>query len=311
MKKDFERFLETFDSPNTVKVIRSFEGMLERDWSNCTPALLETVILMGRPGSPKDITTRLFVLSKYARFLGNSDMEEQIRDVDRNVLWKLAKPHASRKFISNSQFEQIYSDIEKYEEYNSLYLQTLFRSVYEGIYSDDMSVIKNLRVSDLWWDGTTLSLDDGGKYNISISERLSGDLTKLGSIDVWERRNRYGTCKIKTQGLHKDTCFKVENRKGSAEYAYRFSYYRMLRNIAKEYVGYNLLPLQLYVSGIMHRICIKLKDNDIDIEEAFSDNNRNRKINQIISDELKRSAYDIEVRNFREMVKGHIDVFIE
>ena len=30
---------------------------------------------------------------------------------------------------------------------------------------------------------------------------------------------------------------------------------------------------------------------------------------KIISDELKRSMCDTPVRNFREMVKGHIDIF--
>lgn len=311
VRNDFERFLETFDSPNSVKVARSFEEICEYDWSNCTPIMIETVILNLNPNSPKAITTASYILSKYAKYIRNSDMEEMIKDIDRSVIWELAKPNASRKFISHSQFEQIYDDIEKYEEYNSLYMQTLFRSLYEGIYSDDMSVVKNLKASDVDVGCAILRPDGGEPYEIPISKRLSSDLIELGEIDIWERRNRYGTCKIKTMGLSKDACFKVENRKGSSEYSYRFSYYRMLRSISKEYIGYSLLPLQLYVSGIMNRICIKLKENGIEIENAFSDNNRNRKVNRIISDELNRSGYAIEVRNFREMVKGHIDMFFE
>lgn len=311
MNNDFERFLGTFDSPNTIKVMKNFEVMLNRDWNNCTPALIETVILSAVPKSPKDITTRLFALSKYADFLCDDDMKEIVRDIDRKVLWKLAKPRAERKFISYLQFRRIYEDIELYNDYNAMYIQTLFRSVYEGIYCDDMSVVKNLRSSDISDTGIQLKPDNGESYCMSVSDGLSKDLIKLGDIDIWERRNRYGTCKIKTTGLYDDTCFKVENRKGSAEYAYRFSYYRILRNISKEYVGYDLLPLQLYVSGIMHRISIELKEHGVSICEAFSDNNKDRKINKIIADELKRSAYDIEVRNFREMVSGHVDVFNE
>lgn len=311
VRNDFERFLETFDSPNSVKVARSFEKICEYDWSNCTPIMIETAILSLKPNSPKAITTMSYILSKYAKHIGNSDMYEMVRDIDRNTIWELAKPDSSRKFISHAQFKQIYNDIEKYEEYNSLYMQSLFRSLYEGIYSDDMSVVKNLKASDVQTDYVTLRPDEEKPYDVPISERLAGDLTKLGAIDTWERRNRYGICKIKTTGLNKDTCFKVENRKGSSAYAYRFSYYRMLRNVSKEYVGYGLSPLHLYISGIMHRICAELKGNNIDIEEAFSDNNRDRKISCIISDELKRSAYDIEVRNFREIVKGRIDEFLE
>lgn len=309
MEKEYEKFAETFEHPNTVKVIRSLKDIGEHDYSNCTPIDIENVILEMKPNSPKAITTIVYVLGLYAKYLGNEDMRNMVQDIDRNVIWSLAKPNAKKKFISHTHFLQVYNDIEKYEEYNSLYMQTLFRSLYEGIYNDDMSVVKNLRSSDVWWDGATLKDDDGKSYDISISERLASDLIKLGSIDTWERRNRYGTCKIKTLGLHEDTCFKVENRRGSSEYAYRFSYYRMLRNISKNYVGYNLLPLQLYVSGIMHRICIELNNRGISIEDAFADNNRDRKVNSIISDELKRSACDTPVRNFREMVKGHVDVF--
>ena len=72
---------------------------------------------------------------------------------------------------------------------------------------------------------------------------------------------------------------------------------------------YNLLPLQLYVSGIMYRIRLQFEDNNIDLYDAFSDQNRNRLVSSIISKELDKCNYNIEVRNFREMVKGHLDVF--
>jgi len=311
VKSDYERFMETFESPNTSKVIRHMKGIGEHDYSNCTPISIEEVVLSLKPNSPKAITTILYVMGLYAKYLGNDDMANIVNDVDRNVLWKLAKPNATRKFISYKQFEETCDSIEKYEEYNSLYISTLFRCLYEGIYNDDMSVVKNLRASDVRPNGVILKPDNGESYVISISERLSNDLDKLGGVNIWERKNRFGTCKIETQGLHNDTCFKVENRGGSTEYAYRFTYYRMLRNVSKNHIGYNVLPLQIYVSGIMHRICVNLRENGIDIHDAFSDNNRDRNVGRIISDELKCSMYETEVRNFREMVKGHIDVFAD
>ena len=183
------------------------------------------------------------------------------------------------------------------------------RNVIQGIYNDDMSVVKNLRASDVNGDIVTLREDNGNSYEIQVSSALAEDLKKLGNVDLWERRNRYGTVKITINGLYPDSCFKVENRKGSSEYSYRFTYYRILRKIAKEYLEYNLLPLQLYVSGIMFRIGLRLQEHGISLEEAFAPQNKNRIVNKAISWELNRCNCNTEVRNFREIVKGHIDVF--
>lgn len=309
MNNDFEGFIKTFDSPNTVRVVKSLQAIGDYDYSNCTPFDIENIILSLKPNSPKAITTIIYIMSLYAKHLGNKDMLHMIEDIDRNALWLLAKPNATKKFISNENFESVYHEIGVHEEHNSFYIQTLFRCLYEGIYCDDMSVIKNLRASDVNDSVVTLRDDNGNEYDITVSDRLAGDLVKLGDVDTWSRNNRYGVCNIAITGLHKDSCFKVENRKGSSEYSYRFSYYRILRNIAKNYVGYSLLPLQLYVSGIMYRIGKMLKQHDIAIQDAFSDNNRDKIVNTIITNELTRCMCDTPVRNFREMVKGHLEVF--
>lgn len=307
--RDFSSFIETLEPPNTKKVVKSLSKLGEYDYSNITPVKLESIILSLKPNSPKAITTICYVLGLYAKYLNDDDFYYMVHDIDRNAIWILAKPNAPKKFISNSKFKQVYKDIELYEEYNSFYISTLFRCLYEGIYSDDMSVIKNLRASDIKENIVTLRPDNGEVYDLAVSDKLASDLIKLGGIDVWERRNRYGTAKIKITGLHKDTCFKVENRKGSDAYSYRFTYYRILRKIAKEYLEFNLLPLQIYVSGIMYRIEIKLEKFDIKLEEAFATGNRNKVVNMIISNELTRCNCNTEVRNFREIVNGHLDVF--
>lgn len=311
MGSDFENFVETFKSSNTVKVVNSLQAIGQYNYRGCTPVDLEQIILELKPNSPKAITTICYVLSLYAKHLDDDRLYNMVQDIDRNALWLMAKPNAPKKFISHTTFEEIYHDIGVYEEYNSFYQQTLFRCLYEGIYNDDMSVIKNLKASDINGNLVTLREDNGNAYEIAVSDKLADDLRKLGEVDIWERKNRYGTCKIKTTGLHSDSCFKVENRRGSSEYSYRYTYYRILRKISKEYLEYNLLPLQLYVSGIMYRIGLNLKEHDVDLEEAFSHQNKNKMVSKVISDELKRCNSDTEVRNFREIVKGHLDVFCE
>lgn len=311
MERNYEGFIETFNSSNTARVASSLKGIGERDYTNCTPIDLEQVVLGLKPNSPKAIITICYMMGLYARYLGNKEMYEMVRDLDRNSLWEIAKPNAKRKFISHSVFKSAYHDVGVYEEYNGFYQQTLFRCLYEGIYSDDMSVIKNLRASDIDGNVVRLTDDSGFSYDVQVSDRLAEDMAKLSNVNVWERKNRFGTCRINIVGQHEDSCFKVERRSHSSEYSYRFTYYRILRKIAKEYLGYNLLPLQLYVSGIMHRIGLRLAEQGIRLEDAFAANNKNRIVSKIIADELERSGCNTEVRNFREIVRGHLDVFME
>lgn len=311
MQKDiFDSFIESIEQENTVKVAKSLYSMGQYDYSDISFVELENIILSMKPNSPKSITTICYVMSMFAKYIGNDDMAYMIRSIDRKSLWLRAKTGASKKFISNFDFQRVCHEIDIHEEHNVLYQNSLFRCIYEGIYCDDMGVIKNLRSSDINGNRATIRYNNGNVHELNISASLANDLLRLGENDLWWRNNRYGAFKVSIKGEYKDSCFKIEDRNGSGEYQGRYSYYRILRKISKEYVGYSLLPLQLYVSGIMHRISLLLNDHGYDISDAFANNNKNRTVNKIISDELHRSNYDIEVRNFREMVKGHIDVFI-
>lgn len=309
MSEDFKRFVETLQAQNTIKVVMSLQVIGEYDYSNCTPDKLESIILSIQPNSPKAIITICYVMSLYAKHLNNHKLYQMIQDMDKNKLWEKAKPNASKKFISHSLFDEVYHDIGVYEEFNSFYYQTLFRCLYEGIYNDDMSVIKNLRASDIKGNVVELHEDDGNSYELQISNELANGLRELAMYDVWERKNRSGICHIKLSGVHSDSCFKVELRGRSDESSYRYSYYRSLRKISKEYLEYNLLPLQLYVSGMMYRIGLQLNEYNINFEDAFATHNRDRVVSGIIASELSRCNCKTEVKNFRQMVKGHLDVF--
>lgn len=271
---------------------------------------IQQIILDLHPNSPKMITTICYVLGAYARYLKLEDVYQTIQSIDRQTLWIQAKPNADKKFISNKAFNEVVHDIGMCEDVNGNYYQSLFRCVYEGIYCDDMSVIANLRASDISGNTVTLRTDNNETYQLDLPNDLIDDLKDLAESDEWERKNRYGIFSIKVAGKYYDSCFKIENRnKGDSETTYRFGYYQRLRKISKEYLEYNLLPSQIYVSGIMYRISLKLKENNISIEDAFANENRNRLVSQIIADELKRCNYQIAVKAFRELVKGHLEIF--
>lgn len=311
-----ERFMESVKVPNTAKVVKFVLKDVDANIENYSLMELEQFILDLKPSSPKTIITICYVLGLYAKWLqeqgiiNNDNFYQMTQSLDKKLLWKKAKPNAKKKFISHEQYQTVIKDIATYEEFNALYYELLFSCIWYGIYSDDLSVIKNLRASNIEDDGTvTLQEDDGHTYKLKVPEKLAKDLKQLASINVWQRRNRFGVCNVDMRGVYSDSVFKIENRSTASNESFRFTYYAKLRKIAKEYLEYSLLPLQLYTSGIMHRIKVELDKNDIALDEAFADNSRNRMAHLIISKELVRCNSSIEIGNFRELVKGHLESF--
>lgn len=308
--------MESVKVPNTSKVVKFVLKDVDANIENYGLMELEQFILNLKPNSPKTIITICYVLGIYAKWLqeegviDNDNFYQMIQSLDKKLLWKKAKPHAKKKFISYEQYKAVIKDISMYEEYNALYYELLFGCIWFGIYSDDLSVIKNLRASNIDDDGmVTLQEDNGHIYKLKVPEKFARDLKQLAKINTWQRRNRFGVCNVDMRGVYSDSVFKIENRSTASNDSYRFTYYAKLRKMAKEYVEYPLLPLQLYTSGIMHRIKTELDNNGISLEEAFADNSRNRMAHLIISKELMRCNSGIEVGNFRELVKGHLESF--
>lgn len=316
MNKYMQEFLDSTESKNTQKVIQHVFKRIDKDnIENYNIMQMEQLILDMKPNSNKEIITIIYILSSYARWLqeqniiDNDNMYQLLQSINKNLLWKKAKPSAKKKFISNEQFNRVIHDIEMYEEYNSLYYTTLFQAIYEGIYNDDLSVLKNLRKSDIIENIVTLKEDTNHTYKIKVSEKLAKDLRHLADINIWERRNRFSVCKVEMRGNYPDSVFKVEHRSTASNDSYRFTYYSKLRKIAQNYVEHSLLPLQLFASGIMYRIKVELKKSGITIEEAFAKNSRNKTAHMIIEKELIRTNSTIELTNFRELVASHLDSF--
>lgn len=317
MNNNIQRFIETIESPNTIKVVK-YALKDNVDNIECYNLLeLEQYILDLKPNSPKAITTICYVLRLYAKWLeeqkiiADNSFYQLVQSLDKNLLWKKSKPNAKKKFMSYEQYKNVVHEIGVYEEYNALYYEVLFRSIYEGIYNEDLSVLKNLRSSDIGNGIVTLHEDNGHSYKLKVSTKLTDDLKELALIDSWERKNRYGAFKVELEGVYSNSVFKIEHRNtNSSEGAYKFSYYAKLRKISKEYLEYNMPAMQIYISGITHRIKIELEKYNISLEEAFINGDTiNKKANMIISKELIRCNYDTQISNFREMVKGHLDIF--
>ena len=174
-----------------------------------------------------------------------------------------------------------------------------------------MSVLKNLRGSDVHGNSVTLREDNGNVYNLTITSELASDIVELSNKQIWERRNRYGVCRVDMRGIYSNSVFKVEERKSANTQndKVRFCYYDKLRKICERYLDNNISPFQLYISGVMYRIVTKLKEQNININDAMSLHNRDKNIQMIIQEELTRSNYGSELGNFKEIVRGHSDIF--
>lgn len=317
MNNDIKQFVDSIESFNSRKVfVHVFKKIGDIDIVKLNAIQLQQLIIDTNPRSHKEIITIIYVLSSYAKWLQKQDIIKNdnayqiLQTIDKRLLWSKCKPMAKKKFISYEQYKEIIKDIAMFEEYNALYYELLFSCIYNGIYNEDLSVIKNLRKSDINDDGIlTLHEDNGHIYKFKVSERFALDLKKLADINIWERKNRFGTCKVDMRGTYSDSVFKIENRSTASNDSYKFTFYAKLRKITKEYLEYSLLPLQLYTSGLMHRIKIELEKNNITLEEAFAQNSRNKMAHLIIQKELTRCNSNIELGNFRDMVKGHLDSF--
>lgn len=316
---NIERFMESIESPSTTKVAKFvLKNVKDNDNIERYNLMeLEQFILDSKPSSPKAIITICYVLSMYAKWLKEQDIAEDdsmyqmIQTLDKKLLWKKSKPNAKRKFISYKQYKETVHEIGVYEDFNALYYQSLFKCIYEGLYNDDMSVLKNLRKSDIGDGIVTLREDNGHIYKLKVSERLTYELKQLADINTWERQNRFGVFEVEAKGVYPDSVFKVEsrNRGTNSGDSYKFSYYNKLRKISKEYIDYSLPPFQLYISGLMYRIITELNKNNITLQEAFTEDSRNKTAYSIISKELIRCNYETNISNFKEIVKGHLEIF--
>lgn len=324
MENYIDDFLESLESPNTKKVVKNILAKTNVENTDLQMfgdrVVITGFILNTKPNSVKAVTTTLYTIKKYYQWLyenGKIDKNvlEAIDDINRLDVWEQAKAsnHTTKKYISNKEFEETCHDIGMNEDYNANYYETLFRALYEGMYSDDeLSVIKNLRRRDINIDDSTVTLhrDDGQECKLKVTPRLAEDLYDLSKLEVWERPNPRGICKINLVGLHSDSCFKKEERNTQTDNWYN-CYYSKIRKVAKEYLGRPIKPVDIYISGIMHRLSVIFRERDLDMVEAFKKNGGTSQTSNLIERELFRSNYNNTVGAFREMVNGYVEMFVE
>lgn len=314
MNEQYQKFIDSNDSDSTKKSLKFYFELLDKHYIDISSETITTIeqlekvfVICGINNFNSLISFRS-VLKGYAIFINDKVLFNLVRKLDIYKVLKKIKPNMKHTYLSSSEFQDIYNAIGVYNEdtfsYNALYYKSLFQSIYEGIYCEDMSVLKNLRASDIEGNVVTIRDDNGSEWKTDISEQLASDLLVLANESIWYRKNRNGLCNIKTEGLYYDSVFKVEIRAYDSKYSYRSSYYIRLRKITKEYIGYSVAPKNLFLSGIINRI--KEQYGKSDEEFVLGIQNSDPLLVEIYNQEAKRCNYNVGFWNFRQTVSGRI-----
>ncbi|MCM1223528.1 MAG: hypothetical protein NC548_54675 [Lachnospiraceae bacterium] len=311
MNEKYSEFLESnreMLSKETIQLLTYYSNLGDYDYSDCTTDDLKELIKEFKPRTVTVVTRIMLVMRKYANFLNDTHFIETLNQLDRKEVWNEIKPDMTKKFFSNEEVEEIFDAINLDNELNNeVYYRGLIRCIYEGIYSKDLSVLKNLKSTDLNGNIITVREDSGNTYELEISEKLVDDIKELGYIDYWVLRNARVEYEVKTIGEDKRSCFKINHRRdGVAYYDY---YYKRMNFIFKKYYGHVVSPYVIYISGMMHRIKLALEKNGFTLRESFVEQNRDILTREIIEHEMKRSNCGMTLGDLKERIRGCIDNF--
>lgn len=318
MGVQFEEYLKTIENESTRKLLNSsYKVIGDYEDSGKTLDDVKRIFYAAKVKTPQLARNLCTQFRNFARYMQDERLLLMLDSFDTNKFLEISlkvMELGAAKYFSNEKFNTAYHSINNSYVLNPLYTQTFFLCIYEGIYSRDFSVLINLRASDIHGNSITCRNDDGSSYEIDISDKLVSDLLSLSNTHSWLSRNKYGYCEKGLFGEHYDSCFKVEKREkkdrlNPPKETYKTSYRNRLREIVSTEIGYKITAFDIYVSGLMHRISLNLVAHGFSVCKAFSKNNRNVVIKQILESELRRCNYKGTVSQFKQLVEGHLELF--
>lgn len=254
--------------------------------------------------------------TKYAEFYGYNDFLKVAEQVEPLKVWEMYCTSGLKKqrFISKYAFEKLLMEIHSEKErnteiLNSEYRVALLRCIYEGVWSDDWSVIINLRGQDVHGNVVTVRPDNREPFELTVSEELAVSLIKLSGSNSLERRNRSGMFPIPAYGKYHDSCFKLENRKDE-DIDRKQCYWRAIKKVY-EAVGFEprIKPRQLYVSGLIEKVKNELEKNGIALEQVFVYRGRHKAGIEIVKRVMDEHGYPYSYVDLSKMIIGHVENF--
>jgi len=323
--QEYLNYLEETGNASELKQAKAYKTVGKYNYTNCRENLIKEVIISCNPQKGrKSINPIIQVISNFAKYIGDNNLLQVVQSIDRDDVWNEVKGTVDDRFISHQEFEFVLNSVlrnnSKYYFYNNEYFAALFWCIYEGIYNSDYSLLYNLRACNINGCNVTTYNKNGAEYKYVLPKKLVNILLELSDKDVWE--TSYANYDL--IGEYPDCCFKKSHRtrKNDKEETadkeetnktntYVYFYRSRLRKINKEYIKRKLLPQEIFISGIMHRIILRAKEKHIKWQEIFRFKSKNSVYNNIIVQELERSHYKTSVKAFKEKVVDYLYVFEE
>lgn len=315
MGVQFEEYLKTIENENTRKLLQSSYRVIgDYEDSGKTIDDVKRIFYAAKVKTPQLARNFCTQFRNFGRSIQDQSLLQMLETIDFLEISLKVMELGAAKYFSNEKFKTAYHSINNSYVLNPFYTQTLFLCIYEGVYSRDFSVLINLRAADIHGNTITCRHGDGTSYEIDVSDKLASDLLSLSTTHSWTSRNKHGYCEKGLFGEYHDSCFKVEkrekkNRRNPPKETYKTSYRNRLREIVSTEIGYDISAFDIYVSGIMHRISLNLQLQGVSVCDAFSKNNREITVRQIIGNELRRSNYHGSISQFKQLVEGQLELF--
>lgn len=252
-------------------------------------------------------STARSTIMNYARFTNNFELFNMIDSMAVYDIWKISKPNAKASLVSGDDIVRMCNLTQRITngKDNQLYISSLLRAVYEGIWEESFEVLANLRGSDVGIGQVKLIYSNGDCNDFTISQQLSKDLKTVAANRHWDRVNGRGSFDIPIDGKYDDSVFKVEHRNNANEdEIYMRVYRRKLISITKEYVDYSIAPMNIFMSGIINRVSALLEDKGLILQTVFIENHEIGI--SVIKKELQRCHCKMSYREFKRFVNGHV-----
>ena len=290
-----------------VQSVCDFDIVMDMSQDELSGLLIEV-----HPTNARSISCYLNMLRRYAAYVGHERFIEISKGIDTTTIWNQYNTSSDRKrrYLSHSEFQSMLFNMQMEDVMNVNYYITLMQAIYEGIYSDDMSALTNMRGQDVRGNIVIVRCDNKEPFELEITSDLAERLRELAELNRWERKNRSGEFTVAIEGNYPDSCFKVENRNYVVDRDYKDCYYRYIRKVVEmTELDFPLRAKNLYISGIMHRVKEQLESKGMTLEQTFAFKRRWGDDVEIVRKELERVHYPYVYRDFTKLVTGYIADF--
>lgn len=304
------------------KIIKYLElnNINEYDLTKYSSEQYEELLINIKPTSLIDLSDAIYKLNDILKYCYDDYNEDVLLSINKESLWlKIKDKNKLKRYFSEKKYQYIVDYLNKNVLYdnNDIYYLTLFMSIYEGIYNKGLTEIKNLRLSDINTETNIVLLkdDDGNERELQISDELKENLFKLSNKKIWYKKQGRNHKIIEQElvGEYDDSVFKIVLRTDNeVEKSYREFYYRRIKTIVKEFIGYNTTPLHIFISGIINRVYKQLLDFNITYDEIKKSSNSFTITSRFfIKKECERVGYNVNFNVFMRTLKSYAEIFEE